>query len=233
MELSNNFATFLHNLNPISVSVIFILLSMSVLSWYLIIIKILQLAFTNWQANKVLKLFRKSFSLTSIITHLDKANDSCSNIAIQSINASLYHEKQAKTETICSQSEFITRSMRRAINAEMAQLESGLTILATIGTTAPFIGLFGTVLGIYEALLNIGVQGSASLNTVAIPVGEALIMTALGLVVAIPAVLGYNLLVWGNRSFLFKLDDFAHDLHTCLNTGACLNMKDRAFIKKS
>ncbi len=231
--------TFLQNLNPISMSVIFILLFMSVLSWYLIIVKMFKLAFTNWKANNVLKLFKKSSSLAPIIARLtltkNKSIDSCSNLALQGINAATYHEKRAtiQAETICSHSEFITRNIHRAINEEMAQLESGLTILATIGTTAPFIGLFGTVLGIYEALISISARGNASLDTVAAPVGEALIMTALGLAVAIPAVLSYNFLVHGNRSFLHRLEGFAHDLHTCLNTGDCMNMRDRVYMQQN
>ena len=115
---------------------------------------------------------------------------------------------------------------------ESTRLESGLSILATISSTAPFIGLLGTVLGIYDALITISTKGTASLETVAAPVGEALIMTAGGLAVAIPAVLGYNALIRGQKAFFNKLNSFSHDLHTCLNTGARMNMKNTAYIKQ-
>jgi biopolymer transport protein ExbB len=119
-----------------------------------------------------------------------------------------------------SSAEFITRTLRKTIDEETTQAESGLTILASIGATAPFVGLFGTVWGIYHALAAIGLSGSGTLDKVAGPVGEALIMTAIGLVVAIPAVLGYNFLVRINRVMLAQLDAFAHDLFTFLATGA-------------
>ena len=110
--------------------------------------------------------------------------------------------------------------MRRVIDENTARLESGLTILASIGSTAPFIGLFGTVWGVYHALVAIGVSGQGTLDKVAGPVGEALIMTALGLAVAIPAVLAYNTMVRSNRIVLAQLDAFAHDLFALLTTGA-------------
>ena len=96
----------------------------------------------------------------------------------------------------------------------------GLAILASVGSTAPFVGLFGTVWGIYHALLSIGAAGQASIDKVAGPVGESLIMTALGLAVAIPAVLGYNALVRGNKGVSAKLNRFAHDLHAYFVTGS-------------
>ena len=99
-------------------------------------------------------------------------------------------------------------------------MESGLTILASIGSTAPFVGLLGTVWGIFHALQAIGISGAGTLDKVAGPVGEALIMTAIGLAVAIPAVLGYNFIVRGNRVTSAQLDAFAHDLYTFLVTGA-------------
>ena len=114
----------------------------------------------------------------------------------------------------------IDRSMDVAIAKEAERLNSGLGVLATTGATAPFIGLFGTVWGIYHALLAIGTAGQATIDKVAGPIGESLIMTALGLAVAIPAVLGYNALVRGNKGVLHKLNRFAHDLHAYFVTGA-------------
>ena len=117
-------------------------------------------------------------------------------------------------------SDWVTRCLRNSIDNTTARLQSGLAVLASVGSTAPFVGLFGTVWGIYHALLSIGVAGQATIDKVAGPIGEALIMTALGLAVAIPAVLGYNALVRGNKSILGKLNSFAHDLHAYFVTGA-------------
>jgi biopolymer transport protein ExbB len=118
-----------------------------------------------------------------------------------------------------SQSEAITRALRNHITHSQARLESGLTFLASIGSTAPFIGLFGTVWGIYHALIGLSGASQVVLGKVAGPVGEALIMTAAGLFVAIPAVLAYNTLTRSNRLTLAYMDGFAHDLHAFLTTG--------------
>ena len=127
-----------------------------------------------------------------------------------------------------SGADFLTRSIRRVIDEETAKLESGLTVLASVGSTAPFVGLFGTVWGVYHALVAIGVSGQGTLDRIAGPVGEALIMTALGLAVAIPAVLAYNALVRSNRLVLARLDAFAHDLFAFLTTGVHFNETDAA-----
>jgi biopolymer transport protein ExbB len=121
----------------------------------------------------------------------------------------------------------VTRSLRQTILRETARLESGLTALASIGSTAPFVGLFGTVWGIYHALLGISSGGisTLALDKVAGPVGEALIMTAAGLAVAIPAVLAYNALTRANRLIVAELDGFAHDLHVYLTTGARVDLE--------
>jgi len=239
MEVLSNpfgFAAFLQHLNVISLSVMFILLFMSVLSWYLIITKIFQLALTQWRSHRLFKFFWKADSLESMLTRLNekRAKDPFSRLALQGINASYFYEEQSyiSSTTLCTHSDFLIRNLRRAINEESARLDSGLTILATVGSTAPFIGLFGTVLGIYDALVTISARGSAALNTVAAPVGEALIMTAFGLAVAIPAVLGYNILVRGNRAFLNKLEGFVHDLHTWLNAGIRVDLKKHIYQPK-
>ncbi len=117
-------------------------------------------------------------------------------------------------------SDWVTRELRNSIDESTARLQGGLAVLASVGSTAPFVGLFGTVWGIYHALLGIGAAGQATIDKVAGPIGEALIMTALGLAVAIPAVLGYNALVRGNKGVLHKLNRFGHDLHALFVTGA-------------
>ena len=116
-------------------------------------------------------------------------------------------------------SDWMTGSLSNTIDDAKDRLSQGLALLASIGSTAPFVGLFGTVWGIYHALLTISDAGSAGLDKVAGPVGEALIMTAFGLVVAIPAVLGYNALVRGNAFIVGKLNRFAYDLHAFFVTG--------------
>lgn len=114
---------------------------------------------------------------------------------------------------------FVTRALRQALDAESAALEFGLTVLATVGSTAPFVGLFGTVWSVHHALLALGTSGQATLDQVAGPVGEALVMTGAGLAVAIPAVIAYNLFTRANRLRLVALDGFAYDLHAFLVGG--------------
>ena len=119
-----------------------------------------------------------------------------------------------------SLAEWLTESLRGAIDESVERLNGGLSILASVGATAPFVGLFGTVWGIYHALIGLGAAGQASIDKVAGPVGEALIMTAFGLAVAIPAVLGYNALMRTNKAMLGKLNRFARQLHAYFLTGA-------------
>jgi biopolymer transport protein ExbB len=115
---------------------------------------------------------------------------------------------------------WVVMSLQRAMTTVQSRLQDGLAVLATVGSTAPFVGLFGTVWGIYHALMQIGMAGQATIDKVAGPIGEALIMTALGLAVAIPAVLGYNALVRANKTIVGRMNRFAHDLHALLVTGS-------------
>ncbi len=121
-----------------------------------------------------------------------------------------------------------TRALRRSIGASRRHLGRGLTLLASIGATAPFVGLFGTVWGIYHALVAISATGQATRDKVAGPVGEALIMTAAGIAVALPAVLAYNAIARFNRDTLADLDTLAHDLHACLSAGTQQGAEVRA-----
>ena len=124
-------------------------------------------------------------------------------------------------------SDWITRCLKDTMDEGVARMQGGLAILASIGSTAPFVGLFGTVWGIYHALLVIGATGQTSIDQVAGPVGESLIMTAFGLFVAIPAVLGYNALTRANKSIVSKLRRFAHGLHAFFVTGASLGSSSK------
>ncbi|MBR7780448.1 MotA/TolQ/ExbB proton channel family protein, partial [Undibacterium rugosum] len=114
---------------------------------------------------------------------------------------------------------WVSMSIQRAVDKVQSRLQDGLAFLATVGSTAPFVGLFGTVWGIYHALTAIGMSGQASIDKVAGPVGEALIMTAIGLAVAVPAVLGYNFLVRRNKSAMEEVRAFAADLHSVVLSG--------------
>ncbi|MEK7989815.1 MAG: MotA/TolQ/ExbB proton channel family protein [Thiotrichaceae bacterium] len=214
---------FIEQFNSIGLGIFSILLLMSILTWYLILRKSLQLfsiALRTWWFKR---RFWNHLLETSRINH---HNHPYALVAQDGIRAALHHQQQSQSlnaKAICSQGEFITRAMQQSIQRSKANLESGLSILATVGSTAPFIGLLGTVLGIYNALIQIGASGQASLDTVATPIGEALIMTALGLAVAIPAVLAYNTLVQFNRRYFRQLEHFAHEIFTYLNTGARLD----------
>jgi biopolymer transport protein ExbB len=163
-----------------------------------------------------------------------------SRLATRALAAAEHHQTHATHEGAVSRDEFIARAMNRSLAEENAQLEKGLTVLASVGSVSPFVGLFGTVWGIYHALASISQSGQATLDKVAGPVGEALIMTAFGLAVAIPAVLAYNMLVRGNRNLIGQVEHFGDELHTLLTTGAVINStaasavaKDRSAVKDS
>ncbi len=202
-----------------------VLLIMSVASWVVIAIKALNLRRHRAQARAVDNFWHsKDFA-----EGLNKLGPEVDNpfylLALQGREATTHilhldGEHPSQLHDSLDVSEWVTRSLRNAVDDCTARLQAGLAILASVGSTAPFVGLFGTVWGIYHALLGIGAAGSATIDKVAGPIGEALIMTALGLVVAIPAVLGYNALVRGNKTLLHKLNRFAHDLHAYFVTGA-------------
>ncbi|NYT86769.1 MotA/TolQ/ExbB proton channel family protein [Pollutimonas harenae] len=200
-----------------------ILVLMSVVSWYLICVKSFMNMRVQLRSNKFLREFWAASSLeqveNEIATH--GASEPFAHLASHAIHARNHHAKYGalKLEEKGSTSAFITRTIRKVIDEETARLENGLTVLASIGSTAPFVGLFGTVWGVYHALIGIGLSDGVTVNRIAGPVGEALIMTGLGLAVAIPAVLAYNGFVRGNRVYLARLDAFAHDLFTFLSTG--------------
>ena len=220
-------ADFLAQTDAVGKAAIFILLAMSVASWYLILTKALQILGAKARSRRFLDLFWDAPSLQAVGTHLaaHPANDPFSRLATQAISAVRHHERHGagRLNEARSATEFLTRAMRQVIDEETARVESGLTVLASVGSTAPFVGLFGTVWGVYHALLAIGMTGQGTLDKVAGPVGEALIMTAFGLAVAIPAVLAYNAITRSNRMVLSKLDSFAHDLYAFLTTGSHVN----------
>ncbi|MBL0419444.1 MotA/TolQ/ExbB proton channel family protein [Ramlibacter sp. AW1] len=197
-----------------------LLLAMSLASWMVIIIKALDLRRWAAQARRTEAFWHSA----DFADGLDKLGSEPGNpfraLAVEGREASAHHHAQPQLHDSLDASDWVTRALRNAIDEATARLQSGLAVLASVGSTAPFIGLFGTVWGIYHALLAISAAGSASIDKVAGPIGEALVMTALGLAVAIPAVLGYNALVRGNKGVVMKLNRFAHDLHAYFVTGA-------------
>ncbi len=202
-------------------SVAVLLLVMSLASWMVIIFKTLDL-FKYRKVGKAAADFWHSEDFAAGLGKLggDPA-DPFRQLALEGREAMLHHRNtKAHLHDSLDISDWVTRSLQNTMDEFTARLQSGLAILASVGSTAPFVGLFGTVWGIYHALLSIGLAGQATIDKVAGPIGESLIMTALGLAVAIPAVLGYNALVRGNKSVLQKLGRFAHDLHAYFVTGA-------------
>ncbi|MFN3514809.1 MAG: MotA/TolQ/ExbB proton channel family protein [Phenylobacterium sp.] len=224
MEPSLGFGHFLSQADLVAKAILVLMAAASIASWGIIVTKTVAGRRARRRADDFLKFFWNAASLDQVAARLEATppDEPFSNLAHQAILASRHHERHAggRLFEAGGAGEFVTRAIRRTIDEETAEMESGLTLLASIGATAPFVGLLGTVWGIYHALLAIGISGSGTLDKVAGPVGEALIMTAIGLAVAIPAVLGYNFLVRANRVTLARLDGFAHDLFAFLATGS-------------
>ena len=190
-----------------------ILFIMSLGSWYILITKLYESMKVAGEAKAARKGFFKHASLGEATTTL-KQGSAFRFIAESGIEASDHHEG-ALTEHI-DRNTWVTMSVQRSVDDVQSRLQDGLAFLATVGSTAPFVGLFGTVWGIYNALTAIGIAGQASIDKVAGPVGEALIMTAIGLAVAVPAVLGYNWLVRRNKVTMESVRSFSADLHGVL-----------------
>lgn len=202
-------------------AVALMLMVMSLASWMVITIKALDILQYKKFSQRAEDFWHSEDFATGLAKLGPDENNPFRQLALAGREATAHH-RNTKTQLhdTLDVSDWITRSLRNAIDDSTARLQSGLAILASVGSTAPFVGLFGTVWGIYHALMSIGIAGQATIDKVAGPIGEALIMTALGLAVAIPAVLGYNALVRGNKSTLVKLNRFAHDLHAYFVTGA-------------
>ncbi len=220
------FAALLAQSDGIGRSALLVLLLMSLASWYLIISKMIQALAAGRRSGRFLAEFWAAPTLEAGAARVGDGDptDPFSAIAASALRAADHYSEHGarRLDEAGSAHEFLTRAIRSAIAEHKLRAESGLSILASVGATAPFVGLFGTVWGVYHALVNIGMTGQGTLDKVAGPVGEALIMTALGLVVAIPAVLAYNGFMRGNQLMSARLDAFAHDLFALLTTGASL-----------
>ena len=206
-----------------------ILSLMSIGSWYIIITKLIDQQKIMKQSKDMQAKFWKAPSIAAGSAQL-KEGWPLRFIAETGTKATQHHDG-ALLEQI-DLSTWVTMQIQRAVDRVQSRLQDGLSFLATVGSTSPFIGLFGTVWGIYNALTAIGMSGNASIDKVAGPVGEALIMTAFGLFVAVPAVLGYNWLVRRNKTVLEDIRSFSADVHSVLISGAMSTSNAAAAAKK-
>jgi len=217
----------------ISHSVAILLVIMSLSSWYLILAK----AWDWWTIRRATRALGAFWSASSVGEGIENLRQAASNspYALLATQANSCHDDCAAASGHLSSrfdpAEQMERVLRQQLSGTQAELENGLTLLATTGATAPFVGLFGTVWGIYHALVAIGLSGQAALEKVAGPVGEALIMTAAGIGVALPAVFAYNACSRANRVVLNDLDAFAHDLHAFFTIGKPLAAANSARIQ--
>ncbi|MBK6908994.1 MAG: MotA/TolQ/ExbB proton channel family protein [Rhodocyclaceae bacterium] len=220
-------AHFIAHADAVARTLLLILLVMSIGTWSLIVGKGLKL----WRAHRAAGDFLRDFwaapSLDAVAQRITEngVTDAFSHLVHHGFTAVAQHRAGRDGEQprglidAGTPDEFLTRALKRAIAQDKARLDAGLTFLATVASSAPFVGLFGTVWGIYHALIAIGASGQGTLDKVAGPVGEALIMTAMGLAVAIPAAMAYNAFARAQRNTLAELNSFAHDVFTFLATG--------------
>jgi biopolymer transport protein ExbB len=201
-----------------------ILVIMSIGSWYIIVTKVYEQAKMKAQARAAEKTFWSAPTVREGADSL-KAGSPFRFIAESGLEASSKHTGLLGHVQL---NDWITMSIQRAIDNVQSRTQDGLAFLATVGSTAPFVGLFGTVWGIYHALTAIGIAGQASIDKVAGPVGEALIMTAFGLAVAVPAVLGYNWLIRRNKAAMDMVRSFGADLHAVLLSASAQQSPARA-----
>ncbi|MCB1555214.1 MAG: MotA/TolQ/ExbB proton channel family protein [Xanthomonadales bacterium] len=218
------FEHMIQNMDTVAWTVLVVLVIMSAGSWYFTFVNFVKNMVIRARAEKVIRSFWETANAQDAIRFMEEQppNEPFSKIALDCAQAAAHHQRHEGSRLVeaLNRSEFIDRALRQAVTRESAKLENGMTWLATVGATAPFVGLLGTVWGIYHALIRIGATGQASIDAVAGPVGEALIMTAIGLFVAIPAVLAYNFFNRINRNTNANFDTFAHDLHDFFATGS-------------
>ncbi|WP_415148954.1 MotA/TolQ/ExbB proton channel family protein [Piscinibacter sp.] len=224
------FGHFIAQSDVVGKTLLAILLIMSVASWSIIVVRGIALLVSKRRSERFLNFFWNASSLEAVANEISThgARDPFSHLASHAMHARQHHARYgaAKLEEAGSAGDFVTRTIKKVLDEETTRLENGLAALATVGATAPFVGLFGTVWGVYHALVAIGMSGSGTLDKVAGPVGEALIMTGVGLAVAIPAVMGYNWLTRTNRVVLSRLDAFAYEMHTFVAMGQPLAASD-------
>lgn len=207
--------------DPMTRAVALLLVAMSIASWTVIVIKAIELVGIRRRAARAEARFRDDGGAAGAMHALGGRDRPFVDLVRAGQAAIAHHEaSRHRLHDRIDASDWLSRSLKTSVDESAARMQRGLGVLASIGSTAPFVGLLGTVWGIYHALLSLGATGEASLDRVAGPVGEALVMTAFGLCVAIPAVLGYNTLVRLSRDIVARLNRFAHGLHLLLLTGS-------------
>jgi biopolymer transport protein ExbB len=218
------FSHMLDHIDVVGWTVLLVMVGMSMATWFYVVYNAARLFVVRRRGPNVVKQFWEARSPSQAREALaaEPYYEPFSKIAIDAIDAAAHHSSAAggRMTEVLTRHEFIERSLRAGLRREGVAFDSGLTLLATVGSTAPFVGLFGTVWGIYHALVGIGESGKATLSVVAAPVGEALIMTCMGLGVAIPAVLAYNYFVRSNKLLANQFATFANDLLDFFATGA-------------
>jgi biopolymer transport protein ExbB len=227
MENPLGFGHFLANSDGIARFILLLMALMSVGTWYLIVTKGARLLAAQRKSDTFLAAFWQADSLDAVARRLRETgvDEPFAHLVHHGFTAVELHkagrdgQKSRGLLDAGTPDDFLTRTLKRAIAQDKARMEYGQTFLATVASSAPFVGLFGTVWGIYHALMAIGMSGQGTLDKVAGPVGEALIMTAIGLAVAIPAAIAYNAFARANRNTLAELNSFAHDVFTFLVTG--------------
>jgi biopolymer transport protein ExbB len=229
MENSMGFAHFLSNSDVIARMVLGLMSMASVGTWYLIVTKGRQIFRMQQKSASFLASFWEAPDLEAVASRIHESGttEPFSHLVHHGFTAiEQHHRRRSSGESGASAlvnagapDDLLTRALKRSIDEDRSLLEFGQTFLATVASSAPFVGLFGTVWGIYHALLAIGISGQGTLDKVAGPVGEALIMTAIGLAVAIPAAIAYNAFARANRNTLSRLNAFAFDVFAFLATG--------------
>jgi biopolymer transport protein ExbB len=201
---------------------VFVILAiMSLWSWWVMINKYLDNRNLKKVADEAEKNFWGSTSLQEGMAKLKGKVNPFRDIVQDGLQAVDHHKKRASDVTSAIDlGDWIESHVRKRTDMLASSLQSGMVVLASVGSTAPFVGLFGTVWGIYHSLISISIAGQASLDKVAGPIGEALIMTAIGLAVAVPAVLGFNALTRANKGLLERVNYFSHDVQAALVAGS-------------
>lgn len=225
MHETLGFGHFITHADSVAAVILALMLLASIGTWYLILIQALRAVRRHKRSATFRQRFCSAESIEAVVRDMCDGNEPFSRVlheglvAVSALRGGRRGTTQGLIESMSSE-DFLTRALKQAIDRERAELNYGQSFLATVASTAPFVGLFGTVCGIYHALMAIGLSGQGTLDKVAGPVGEALIMTAIGLAVAIPASLAYNNVVRHNRNLLNDLGAFAHDVFCMLSTGS-------------
>ena len=224
MENPLGFAHFLTGADGVARFVLGLMLIASIGTWYLIVTKGVQVFRMRKKSEAFLAAFWDAPNLEAVAARIREngTTEPFSHLVHQGFTAIEQHSRHGGRASLIDSGapdDLLTRALKRAIDEDRSHLEFGQTFLATVASAAPFVGLFGTVWGIYHALIAIGMSGQGTLDKVAGPVGEALIMTGIGLAVAIPAAIAYNAFARANRNILSRLNSFAYDVFAFLATG--------------